>query len=217
MPLKDPVARAAYNAQRYQSKKALTQEKSAVYYQQHKAEIKAAAKKWKAEHHERVLGLNKAEYRRNIKRKKAYSHRYAAAHKQEAAKRNAARYLRDKERILKRNAAWAIINTDKVKRYHATNRKRHAGRINANNKFRACRKLQATPPWLTAAQLKQIEAYYCEAKRLEQADGIKRHVDHIYPLQGKTVCGLHVPWNLQILLAKENLKKHNKVIVRRQT
>lgn len=73
---------------------------------------------------------------------------------------------------------------------------------------RRAQKLQATPKW---ADLKAIDAIYAEAARLTVETGIQHEVDHIVPLQGKTVCGLHVDWNLQILTRAANRSKSNKL------
>ena len=69
--------------------------------------------------------------------------------------------------------------------------------------------LCATPPWITAEHLHQIEDMYWLAKDLEAICGEAYHVDHIIPLQGKNVCGLHLPWNLQVLPSDINLAKNN--------
>lgn len=66
--------------------------------------------------------------------------------------------------------------------------------------------LNATPPWADRAA---IDAVYAEACRLRSL-GLDVHVDHIIPLQGKTVSGFHVANNLQILSARENMEKGNK-------
>jgi hypothetical protein len=81
---------------------------------------------------------------------------------------------------------------------------------NASNALRRAAKLHATPPWLTKEHKKQIKDRYLEAAKRTQETGIKHHVDHILPLQGETVSGLHVPWNLQILTAAENISKKNR-------
>jgi len=63
---------------------------------------------------------------------------------------------------------------------------------------------KATPPWANHSAIGQI---YAECVRMENKTGVKYHVDHIVPLQGKIVCGLHVQNNLQILPGKENQSK----------
>jgi hypothetical protein len=78
-----------------------------------------------------------------------------------------------------------------------------------NAKYRAS-KLKATPSWLTEKQLNDINTIYKACAKITERTGKAHHVDHIIPLQGVDVCGLHVPWNLAILPASMNLAKHNK-------
>jgi hypothetical protein len=73
-------------------------------------------------------------------------------------------------------------------------------------------KLNATPSWLSDSQKEEILNLYWLAQDLRVVTGGDYHVDHIVPIQGKTVCGLHVPWNLQILPADVNFAKGNNLL-----
>ena len=72
--------------------------------------------------------------------------------------------------------------------------------------------LESTPAWLTQTQLDEIQSFYDIAKALQWLSEEPLEVDHIVPLQGVNVRGLHVPWNLQILPKSVNARKHNRVI-----
>jgi 5-methylcytosine-specific restriction endonuclease McrA len=80
----------------------------------------------------------------------------------------------------------------------------------ACNRKRELAKIQRTPPWLTKDHLSQIEEFYLLAKELQWLSEEPLQVDHIVPLQGENVSGLHVPWNLQILTQSKNASKNNK-------
>jgi hypothetical protein len=69
----------------------------------------------------------------------------------------------------------------------------------------------AMPKWLTAEHKVQIREIYLAARDLTRRTGIKHVVDHIIPLRSEVVCGLHVPWNLQILTHIENSVKSNRL------
>lgn len=69
--------------------------------------------------------------------------------------------------------------------------------------------LRATPKWLKPEHRALIKAMYLHAKQRSEATGEKQVVDHIVPKISPWVCGLHVPWNLQILPARENTAKSN--------
>jgi hypothetical protein len=88
--------------------------------------------------------------------------------------------------------AWAARNRHVIRELNA-GRKRHIAR--------------ATPAWADAAR---IRAVYAEAERLTLTTGVTHHVDHVIPLKGKNVCGLHVHGNLRPLPWRENIQKKNK-------
>lgn len=73
-------------------------------------------------------------------------------------------------------------------------------------KRRSAKRL-AVPKWLTDQQKLEIEFKFLEAKQKSAATGIPHEVDHIEPLQGKDICGLHVPWNLRVIPMTQNRSK----------
>jgi hypothetical protein len=109
-----------------------------------------------------------------------------------------------------RNKAYRRENADRLKvsdRLKASKRRAEMpGVIRIYNIARKHGEKRATPVWADKAAINDI---YLEARKLQAQDGIARHVDHDVPLKHPLVCGLHVPSNLKVMAAKDNMRKHN--------
>jgi hypothetical protein len=158
------------------------------------ARVRESAKRWYYEHPE-TEKARRIHYRaENPDKVKATQAVYYRQHK---GKRDAA---------LK---AWAVANPERYaevrQRWYDENRALRNAYSAAWR--RACR--EQTPPW---ADFKQMKVFYEEAVRLTEATGVPHHVDHIIPLRGRNVRGLHVQTNLRVITATENVRKQNRLI-----
>jgi hypothetical protein len=157
----------------------------------YKIKSRANAKKWRNENPEAAKAI-KLRYSKSGRRQQRANERYKENpqplldnHKRWRQKPEVSQRLREKALEWKKN---------------------NRARATANQIMRQISISLATPTWVNR---EEFFPYYVEAERLSMSTGTKYHVDHIVPLKGKTVCGLHVPWNLQVIPAIENVRKSN--------
>lgn len=120
------------------------------------------------------------------------------------AKNKAHHYANRDEVLLKKRSYWDN-NKDKIN----AKRRLIKGRTSVQTAKRRANRLMATPPWLSEEHQKEIQNLFWLTRDLRSVTGEEYHVDHIVPLTNEIVCGLHVPWNLQILPSDINLSKSN--------
>lgn len=128
-------------------------------------------------------------------------------YRKKAKERAVKNYERNKEIVKNRVKLWCKNNPEKRRLIASAWEKRNKDYMNAKTARRYARKNKAT---LKSVTIKDIVPIYKKARLLTEKTGVQYHVDHIVPLFGETVCGLHVPWNLKIITAKENQIKSNK-------
>ena len=165
-----------------------------------------------------AYGRVKAWRKANPEKRAAQLQRYAELHPNELA----AKYQRYKEKNQEKILEMDRVVSAKYRASHpervSASKKKYAQEnkdaINAAVAKRKAAKLQRTPSWLTEDDLWMIEQAYELAVIRTEVFGFAWHVDHVYPLQGKLVSGLHTPCNLQVIPWQENLRKGNRLEVR---
>ena len=117
------------------------------------------------------------------------------------------------QRIRRATKGTSLENPDKIKARVKAWKKANPGRVVANTTKRKAHIKVRTPKWLTAVDYERIQNEYRLAVLLTKVTGSAWEVDHIIPLLGKNVSGLHVPSNLRAIPKADNLAKSNKVEV----
>ena len=92
------------------------------------------------------------------------------------------------------------------KKYYADNPEKYA----AKDAKRRAAKLERIPSWSNDNDLKAIRKIYARCKKINKLTGIPHEVDHVIPMQGENISGLHHSTNLAIIPAALNASKNNK-------
>lgn len=117
----------------------------------------------------------------------------------------------EKNKTIRNKAAheYHILNKEKVAIRHNSWRQNNKDKTRYNVAKYTSSKDKRTPKWLSIEDLWFIKEVYSLAVYRTECTGKQWQVDHIVPLRGGNVSGLHVPWNLQILSQSENAQKNN--------
>lgn len=114
---------------------------------------------------------------------------------------------RNQERHNKSSREWKRKNKQRHANYNKEWNDRNRDLVRAKDARRRAAKLKSTPAWVDHGKINKV---YHQCELITRTTGVTHEVDHVIPLQGRLVCGLHVDYNLRVVTMKENRAKGNR-------
>ena len=158
------------------------------------------------------------------KTKKEKAAEYYLANKEKIKQKSLLYYENNKEQCIERNRSYRKENSEKIYLTQKIWANENKEKLNKSRKIyyeknhekwliygqnHRISKIKRVPSWLSDDDKWMIQEIYHLAKLRTSLTGVKWEVDHIIPLQGKNVSGLHVPTNLRVITQRENRSKWN--------
>lgn len=168
-----------------------------AYREKHSKHLAAESKRWREENRDHWLQLKRESYAKNRDEYLRYGREY---------------YYRNRDSMIEYAIRYREANGVSVKEYMKQWRQENKDKCREYCMMRYAAIRQAVPPWYHQER-DDIVKLYAQAREKTEQTGVLYEVDHIVPLRGKTVSGLHCLANLQILTKEENNKKKNKFTV----
>lgn len=173
-----------------------------AWYEANTDRVKELDRARRAEFPEKFTEWNRQWRYNNIERSRYHRRKYKETHKERVKAVNRARVLERYDEVVAKQREWVVANRGRVRAISKTWADKHPGH------WRRRELATVTPQW---ADRSKIGAVYAAAVDLARDLGRPVDVDHIYPILGKTVCGLHTQANLRPLGSTENRSKGNKL------
>jgi hypothetical protein len=167
-----------------------------------KEEKRKASKLYRLNNKQKITIYNKKYYLKNKEHCLMVINQWRLKNKEKIKETNRLYNLNNKSKVKEIARLYLLNNIEKRKETVRLTRLNNPHTQKAITAKRRALKLKATPRF---ANLKKIKEIYKNCPK-------GYTVDHIVPLQGKEVCGLHVEWNLQYLTPSQNSSKSNKLI-----
>ena len=194
-------------------------------YEKNRDKILAHQKKHREDNRDKYLARERKYYEENREKYLARDKKYREENHDKHLARGKKYYQENRDEIAARNKKYREENREKVaaraKRYYEENRDKHLARDkkycaeNPEKKAaavakRRSAKIERIPSWSNDDDLKAIKKIYARCKRINKLTGVEHQVDHVIPLQGDSISGLHHSTNLAIIPAALNRSKKNK-------